>query len=150
MSLSIHAARPVLSMNCGHNIIFRVIDNELILTACSPIRTCGQLVNNAIDSINSTSLEFSAAELFTEFPDQKSACEQVSFLIFGKTRVRQEKFPERRVGSGRGATTDNSPPFQRQVNRPNEPLPGETVEFFAPPISVAPLGLTLLPFKSCG
>jgi hypothetical protein len=82
----------VLSMNCGHLILFPVSFNELICTAYSPNRACGKPVNNSNQPVKSSDSHFADVNYSQLFQAKNGCGEQVPFVKFRKNFVRQKNF----------------------------------------------------------
>ena len=66
--------------------------NDLICTAYSPNRACGQRVNNANQPVKSSCSHFSNVNYSPHFQTGNTCGEQVLFVTFRKNRARQESF----------------------------------------------------------
>jgi hypothetical protein len=89
-SILLSAVRSVLSMNCEHHINFHFSNNELICTACSPNRTCGQRVDNANHPDESMFFHFAKRNYSQPFQAKNACGEQVLFVTFQKNPTRQK------------------------------------------------------------
>jgi hypothetical protein len=83
-------------MNCEHHTLNPKTDNELICTPCSPKTPREQPANNSNEPMPSTGLHHPGEELFTAFPSNISAGEEVCVFRNQKKRAEIKKAAQNR------------------------------------------------------